>query len=157
MMILPHSTVGAVAGSFAANSIAAFFIGWASHHLLDMIPHIDIGSYNIKIGEVLKNKKPLLIIVLDIIISITIFSIIMFYSDNKITVFFGTFGGLFPDLVDNSPFWSERIRKYQPFKAFHWFHENFHTTLTNPKYFIWGILTQLIIVVGSFLYYLISI
>lgn len=41
MVITPHATVGALAGSLAPNLPLAFLAGMASHYCLDAIPHAD--------------------------------------------------------------------------------------------------------------------
>jgi hypothetical protein len=48
MLEITHVIVGAAIGSRATNIGFAFLFGWLSHHILDMIPHFDRGSFFIK-------------------------------------------------------------------------------------------------------------
>jgi len=72
----------------------------------------------------------------------------------NLPMIFGAFGAILPDLIDNMPFWSPRLRKAFPFNYYHLFHEKIHFTIINNKYFWVGILTQVILIACSLWYVL---
>ncbi len=152
MTLTAHIAIGSAVGLATGNPVAAFFAGWVSHHIADGIAHSDAGSVGAKIDNILSDKKNLRMVFLDILIAIIVFGIFVMGSDRNILVFWGALGGMFPDLVDNSPFWSLTTRKYFPFNILHLVHETIHCTVKQKKYFWLGILTQILAVTISFCY-----
>ncbi len=54
MFLIAHAAAGAALAAPVAQPAAAFFIGWASHYLTDLIPHGDeaVGEWTKKGNEV---------------------------------------------------------------------------------------------------------
>lgn len=150
MTISAHVAVGSVVGLATGNPVAAFFAAWISHHVLDLIPHSDIGSVGGNIENILNNKKQMQIVFADIFLCALIFLFIAFKADFNQLVLWGACGGAFPDLVDNSPYWSAYTRKIFPTNYFHILHEKIHCTIVQKEYFFIGVLTQIIVVALSF-------
>ena len=152
MTLTAHVAIGSAVGLATGNPVAAFLFGWLFHHVADATAHSDLGSVGAKIDNLLSDKKNLKMVFADIVVAIIIFIIFTLKSDRNALVFWGALGGMFPDLVDNSPLWSPIIRKYFPFNYFHLIHETVHFTITIKKYFWLGILTQVVAVTASLLY-----
>lgn len=152
MTLTAHIAIGSAIGLATANPAVAFLFGWVSHHFADAIPHSDLGSVGANVENVLSNRKELKIVFVDILLSIAIFIIYILKSDRDALVFWGAFGGMFPDVVDNSPFWSPWLRKRFPFNVFHFVHEKIHTTIKNRKILWLGLLTQVVAVILSLCY-----
>jgi hypothetical protein len=152
MTLTAHVAIGSAVGLATGNPVAAFLAGWLSHHVADMVAHTDLGSAEVKIDNLLSDRKNQKIVFADVATAIIIFVIFALKSDRNTLVFWGAFGGMFPDLVDNSPFWNPAIRRYFPFNFFHLIHETAHYTIKKRKYFWFGILTQIVAVIISLCY-----
>jgi hypothetical protein len=152
MTLTAHIAIGSAVGLATGNPVAAFLCGWISHHFADATPHSDPGSFGIGVKSILSNTKGLKMVFLDIVISIIVFAVFVYKSNYSSLVFWGSFGGVFPDLIDNSPFWSLTIRKYFPFNIFHLLHKTVHCTIKQRRYLWFGVLTQIILITVSFCY-----
>jgi hypothetical protein len=149
MTFTSHIAVGCAVGVATRNPTLGFFAGWASHHLIDSIPHSDPGSFGANVYNVLKNRKATLWLIGDVVFGATLFLILFCKMDFPPYLAMAAMGAILPDLVDNSPFWSPALRKYSPFKQFHWFHEKVHFTIRSGEYFWWGVATQTLLIVAS--------
>lgn len=152
MTLSAHVSIGSAVGLATGNPVAGFFAGWMTHHILDSIPHSDVGSVGANIETILKDKKGLEYVVLDIAVAFLIFVIFIIVSKSPELVFFGALGGAFPDIIDNSPFWSPYLRKIFPFDYFHKLHEFLHYTILDKKYFWIGYSTQIISITAAFIF-----
>lgn len=123
MLIATHSLVGAFAGKEIGYPPVAFLLGIISHIILDSIPHAD-GPDD---SPDRKESDPhtvgqYLLVAVDIALAIAIF---MYFSQDDLlnsSMLWGAAGGIFPDFIDNVPFWSPSLRKWSPIKKFHEFH-----------------------------------
>jgi hypothetical protein len=158
MMFTPHALVGAAIGSVVPSPIAAFIGGFISHHLLDMMPHFDQGSFRlIKPGVKYlggipeRTKEPFtrrdwFMLFADWALSLILFAIVLLNISwgSLLSIALGTLGGLTPDLINNSPLWSQRLeQRFAWVKKYNTFHNFFHWTVM-PKAAWFGILTQVI-------------
>jgi len=151
MNLVTHVTVGAAVGIISRNPYLGFVVALASHHIIDMIPHSDPGSTGVDVTNILKHPSTLWLVAFDGVLSISALCLIGYFHGWTLTLLLGAFGGALPDLVDNVPFWTIKLRKTKIFGAYHRFHENLHYTITNRK-FVWiGVLTQLILIFVSLL------
>jgi hypothetical protein len=157
MTLTAHTSIGCAIGLALGNPVAGFFVGWASHHILDSIPHSDLGSVGANIKNVLEDDKQMLWIYADIIAAAIIFFAFLFNSSLKTAILWGTIGAILPDFVDNSPFWSAYTRKVFPTNLLHKLHEKLHFTIHLKKYFVWGLVTQAVVIVASLAYLVIKL
>lgn len=146
MQLTTHAAVGAAVGIATGNPALAFIAGFISHHIIDAIAHTDGGSYNVDVKNFLSDKRIVNIVGFDLILLIVLISVLMEARGFYYPMILGAFGGVLPDLIDNMPFWSADLRKIFPFNLYHRFHEKFHFTITNPKFFWAGVLTQIVLI-----------
>lgn len=124
MLLATHSLVGAFIGQEVGYPPLAFLLGIISHLLLDSIPHAD--GPDDKVGS--KETDPVSFLQYAVVfIDIALGAIAIFYliSSGEIgqSAIWGAAGGIFPDFVDNVPFWSPKLRElFSPLKKFHLFH-----------------------------------
>jgi len=158
MTITAHVCVGAAVGLATQNPTLGFFAGFASHHIIDGIPHSDVGSLGANIQDIFspQNSRALAFVEGDIILCVLIFALVLIRSNFSPVMFWAMFGAALPDIIDNSPFWSLRLRKILPFSWYHKLHEVVHFTIKSQKCFWAGIMTQIIIVLAA-LYFLVVV
>ena len=150
MTIAPHLAVGSAVALATRDPYLGFVAAIASHHVIDALPHVDLGSIGIGATNILENKKMLGYLYLDFALGALIMATIVYLVGFSWTLLAGAVGGILPDLIDNVPFWASRIRKNKFFGAYHRFHEFFHTTIENRKYFWFGYLIQVFLIAVSF-------
>ena len=151
MILLTHALVGAsVANLLSFNPALAFGASFASHYLIDAIPHRDYGHYYF----LDRNSEPthyifhnyrlfsqIFAMSLDIILSVILCSIIFF--TNPATIFItlvGIAGGILPDFLQLI----YHLYKKGPMISVQKFNEKIHAP--KPSSFIYGILTQVFVV-----------
>lgn len=170
MLFTTHTIVGAAVGVATKNPMLGFVASFFVHHLLDAMPHLDQGSFHIKISgpRYLNNnnenldgytftRRDWIMLVSDFIIGGGMILIFLSFLKASILVnlFIGIMGGLLPDIIDSSPLWSKKLRaKYRINYHYHRFHIFFHWTATK-KQAVLGVATQ-ITVIGISLIYLFS-
>ncbi len=100
MTITTHATVGAAIGFHIGNPILGFFLGLASHFLLDMIPHGDS-----KISDAFRIQKkrtwPITYTALDAIIAVYLILFIFNLKQHfdELTLSLSIAGAVLPDLI----------------------------------------------------------
>jgi len=151
MTLTAHVCAGSAIATVSDDPLIGFFAGLLSHHILDAIAHSDFGSLGGNINNIFKNKKNLFYVLADILIALIIFTFFALKISDFVQIFWSVAGAILPDVIDNSPFWSKYTRKVFPTNYYHKFHETVHYTILNKKYFWVGIITQLIVVMLSFL------
>ena len=145
MLTLSHSTVGLLIGTVVPNPVLSFFLAWLSHYILDFIPHSDVGYFKDRGENWLKNKRVIAWVFLDVILSIIVFGLVIAKRGFGFILLAGYIGSLVPDILDNSPFWSEAIRKIPAVKwEYERVHNYFHHTVKEKKVFIYGIIISYI-------------
>lgn len=149
MNLSTHIAVGAAVGYLSKNPALGFFAGLISHHLIDQIPHTDGGSFDVDVKDFAKDKRILTIVSLDLIVILILGLFIFTIHAVNWAIIFGAIGAALPDLVDNMPFWSPFLRKKIPFNFYHRFHEFFHFTITDKKFYWVGIMTQILLIALS--------
>lgn len=145
MIFTAHIIVGSAVGTFTGNSGLAFIYGIISHHIIDIIPHFDPGSYTS--DKYWKYPKILGAIGLDLMVGTIIFIWLWKKLDYSPIIFWGALGGVISDIVDNGP-WRDIIRKWPGLKQFHAMHHYLHATVT-PNWWLLGVSTQLAVIVSS--------
>ena len=126
MTLLVHSAVGTIiGGALSAHPLLAFFSSFASHFLIDMIPHGDSHVYaRYKRKE--RVKHAIAIVVLDAAATI-LFILFLFNTKifaSSLSVSLAIAGGILPDvLIAITEFYKPRwLIKYH---AFHFYMHNF--------------------------------
>lgn len=160
MLFTTHAIIGAAIGASSPNMVVGFVLGAASHHVLDSIIHFDQGTlHNEPPGPNYLNKRfsipkfpftrtDWIILLGDFAAAGTLF-IFIFLSrplDALPAIIAGTLGSLFPDLLNSSPLWSEKLKKKSRLIAkYGRWHTFFHWT-AGPKQKLIGLATQTILV-----------
>lgn len=157
MTLTTHVAVGTAIGTAVGNPVAGFFIGLASHHIIDAIPHSDPGSRGATALNIfrLRDKVAIIWVFGDILLAAAMFLSVFIWQKYNPTIFWTVFGASISDLVDSSPFWSGWLRQRFPIKQFHWFHEKVHFTIKRGRFFWLGIASQIILICLAlgFIYY----
>lgn len=151
MTLTAHISVACAVGVATKSPTLGFFAGFLSHHIIDAIPHSDAGSLGSNIYNALQNKA-LKYIIIDVAAAAIIFFLIWNKNGFSSIVFWSAVGGALPDVIDNSPYWSQYTRKVFPTNYYHRFHETVHYTILSQKYFWVGIATQLVLIAVSSYY-----
>jgi len=124
MLFGPHLLTGAVAGEYIDNPYLAFAAGIILHFIVDAIPHFDTTD------EGKLTFRQITLIVVEGIIGFTVlYFCYQNFSIHKISFLAGAFGGIFPDLLDNVPFWEKSFQKTAFGRAFH----NLHSRVQSIK------------------------
>ena len=101
MTLTAHATVGAVIGLAVGHPALGFSLGFASHFLMDMIPHGDAGiSDNFRVHKH-KQKHAVAYVAVDAIFAI--FLVLFLINTRDIesirNLTWGVVGGVLPDLL----------------------------------------------------------
>ena len=155
--ITTGAAVGLAVGSVIPNSIlaiiVAFLCGVISHHVLDMIPHTDAGSFRAEDDNALLRAGELRFAVFDNLLGTIIVLVVFFTNTPSWPMLFGAAGGNFPDVFHHPNVWAAYTR-HKILPHYYRFHENNHWTARGNLIFL-GIITNLALIGGS-LYYLLS-
>ncbi len=124
MFLATHATVGAMIGRACPNPLLAFILAFASHFLLDMIPHGDSHVYD----DYTKGKRVRMAVSYTMIDAVITAYLVVGISqahlfDDGFTVAAGIIGGLLPDLVIGL-YEVTKARFLEPFHRFHFFMHN---------------------------------
>ncbi len=125
MFISVHAATGALIGQQIKNPLLAFVLAFASHFVLDMIPHGDqdwIDEY--KGDEKSKVRKIIVIVALDAVVLLGLLISRFFYLDSfepSLNIAAGILGGVLPDLIVACHELSDKL-----FKNFYRFHFLMH-------------------------------
>ena len=153
MTITPHLLSGAAIASATTQSLpVAFLIGFFLHFLIDMIPHVDPGTFfNIEENE--DKPWPLWIYIFAVSEFIIIWLIVILRFNNRPDfgiIMMGGLGGIAVDVLDNNPL--RFLRTWPVIRQIHWLHKKLHFDLPAGRWY-WGLLVQ-VIVIGVSLWYL---
>jgi len=134
----------------------AFGMGWISHYFLDSLPHWE-RLYKPQEDIDWNTQEPtrswprhiFVQAIIDVLLSTLFIAYLVWrvpHGDHfwQNPVFWGAFGGVFPDLLDNVPFWNGLIGRWPFFKQERFVHQYLHVSEAAqehlPKYL--GLLTQ---------------
>lgn len=136
MVLSTHAAVGTiVATTFTTNPYIAFAIGFASHFVIDSIPHWDYKLHSLKIDPEGKLNHNMVIgktfmvdlmkVGTDAILGLIISLIVAFYFLEISTlqvILASVIGGILPDPLQFA-YWKTRSRFLLPLQKFHkWIH-----------------------------------
>ena len=149
-----------LASNLTSHPISGFILGFATHHLADMLPHIDLNVLNTKTkGEEFNFfQLPLkiqMIVLLEFLLGI-IFSLYFFtYLHHKDLVLITSIslGSIFSDLL--SMLFNKHISKYNFGKKYLNFHKTYHFRLKslNRNYVIFVFLMQITLLFISLIFF----
>ncbi len=167
MLSVPHVLAGAALGSFVGDvpgaPMVGFAIGWASHYVLDHVPHwerlykpfqeIDWDTHR-------PAKEWPRHILVQAAIDVLLAGFILYAIATNTSeaswwrtdqIFWGAVGGLVPDLLGNVPFWNRTLRKIPGFKQEYAFHSLVHVTsqIQNSVPRLTGLATQVAVIAAS--------
>ena len=148
MLSIAHVFVGAAVGAATGNPVVAVLAGVLSHHLLDQIPHWDVGSFYAPDFDTDEpNRRDYLIAAVDGLSAAGIlWWLAVTYSFGAwIPLVAGGVGGLLPDLWHHIPLWKKWTRT-APITC-RWFelHDHFHWTVPQSMMW-WGLATQFAVI-----------
>lgn len=126
MLLASHAAVGGIAGEYLNSPGLAFFAGFIIHFILDAIPHYDTTD------EKKWTKRQYFLMFVDIAVGIIL--LILFYDKigHPVSFILGAFGGIVPDIMDNTPFWNKKFRASWFGKRFHLVHEKIQWAQPGP-------------------------
>lgn len=163
MLTVPHVVTGAALGSLIgdvpAAPLIAFGVGWASHYVLDHVPHwerlykpfqdIDWETHTPA------TSWPRHIFVqaaLDVAVAALVLYALWTNTSEASwwrtdQIFWGGIGGAIPDVLGNVPFWNRFLTKLPGFKQEYAFHSAVHITPKAQKAVPrWtGLVTQIVV------------
>jgi hypothetical protein len=152
MLLTPHVAVGAAVGVATGNPILGFFAGFASHYVLDIIPHTDPGSFGVTATTLFQHRFAVVWAVIDAIVALGLLIFLAASNGYSLPLIFGAIGAGLPDTDMILYKLYPNLTKVAPTKQFYAFREAMHTTVINKKYIWAGILTQLVLIAAGLTY-----
>lgn len=148
MLATPHLLVGALIGKLTGNYWLALPIAFASHFVLDSIPHTDAGVFGAR-GEIKVTPGKVIFALIDTSIGVVfVFSL----SHGNSVMLAGAGAGLFTDIIDNVPLWNGWLRQkswYQWFYRLHRFFNGGVEASGSVAKKVFGVVTQMIVLAGA--------
>jgi len=152
MILSVHAVFGAaVAGMVPSHPMAGFVLGFASHFVLDAIPHRDYDLISVESGpgkkfqlvDLLQKKfaliRDMFLVSFDALIGFCLAFVFFFNPVHPFIFFIGAFAALIPDGLT----FLYLLLKHKPLGHFFDFHVSFiHTKLTLKLNQITGIILQ---------------
>ena len=169
MLEVPHVVLGAALGEAVVGlpgaPAIAFGMGLISHYFLDSLPHWERlfgpkfspeeeSEQSFSTETPVKQWPKFFVIsaAIDLILALAL----IYYFNWRLPngghfylnpVFWGCFGAILPDLLDNIPFWNRKISNWPIIKQQRYLHRYFHISGQSqnhmPKYL--GLITQLVV------------
>lgn len=136
MLIISHVVVGATIAKAVPNLWVAAPFAFASHFLLDMIPHAQAPTDE----GYRPNKRTFIFVSLDLLAT----AVFLYFFGLTTRIFVIILASVSPDLLDLS-----RYNKflYHTFKPFYDFHDKIQRETNKPI----GFITQILLIVGCLL------
>lgn len=173
MFLTTHAAAGILISHYVQNPYEIFGLSFASHFVLDFIPHGDETLYHDEEWKILKKfKRPILINLFDLIglVSLILFAINNPGDTTSRLMMIGIIGGILPDFLSYLfPIIHERMswlflvrwlyRLTKPtglrylVRAQNWIHNVLHHEIIRRDIPFWLGLTGQFILVGIFIFY----
>jgi hypothetical protein len=150
MLETPHVAIGAVIASKIPNPFIAIPLAFASHFVLEKVPHWNphIVSETKKYGA--PTKKSLIIIAADVALALITGSLIAWQAmpdaKHAAVIMAASFASVLPDLIEAPYFFLKMRNKF----LLSWLH--FQKSLQSDTTFFWGMLTQALTIVAAILW-----
>jgi hypothetical protein len=142
-------------GSISPNPIVAFAGGVASHLIADAIPHLDSRSFRDKTTREEIWRADIIVGGIDAIIAIALAVYVTTHGVSP-TVWFGGFGGVFPDLME-APWYLYFRQRYKWLHHLSTWHGKAHFDKTKfKKNRLWvhaGAWSQVVLVAAAWFYF----
>jgi hypothetical protein len=149
MLETPHVAVGAAIATKIPNPLIAIPLAFASHFVLDGIPHWNphIVTETKKYG--MPTKKSVVVIVIDSTLALAFGSFVAYQAlpntGHAITILAASLASVLPDLVE-APYFFLKMKLNFP----KWI--DFHRSLQTHSDTIWGVLAQLTMIGAAILW-----
>ena len=134
-------------GIVTKSPTLAFFAGLISHHIMDMIPHWDPGSFYFPFKQHKLNMRDYSIAAIDVLTAIIVGWLLyryINYSQLQSVALWGMIGAALPDVWHNIPLWQKISHNWPITNVWYRFHYMFHATI-NPDYWWFGVLNQIVV------------
>lgn len=152
MILSTHAVFGAAVASLVPNHpVVGFTLGFASHFVLDAIPHRDYDLVSVEINSqqkmeliqsVFKNfrlVRDMTVVSLDAFLGLVLAFLFFFNSANPAIFFVGAVGALLPDFLT----FLYLILKHKPLGIFYNFHASFiHSKVILGLNQVYGVFLQ---------------
>ncbi len=147
MFVTTHAALGALAGAALPNPYLAFTVGFASHFLVDMIPHGDEHMLDgFKSGQ--KIRRAVAYVTLDAVFAVYAILLILSNAPERLhdSMKWGIIGSVLPDLIVGV-FEITKVKILRRFTA--WHHRNHHHLIGKYRRgrdipFKWGVGYQVV-------------
>ncbi len=140
MLETPHVALGAAIAVAIPNPIISIPLAFASHFLLDMVPHWN-PHINTEMKKYGKLTKPTLFIIGVDLVAAIIFTIIVAKANPYIYI--ASFMSILPDIAEGPYFLFGWRNKYMDIVL------RFQRSIQASANVFWGLLTQVIIILAS--------
>lgn len=164
MTTTPHILAGAALASLLPTNsgwmkLTGFALCFASHYVLDAVPHWERlrgPRYNDELPASYGDWPKHITIqgIVDALIGCTVFFVLLAFAvpgPEKIIIFLGGLGAVFPDLMDSVPWWSEKTKRLPVwcyFTRFHdWIHLSYDLQRRLPSFL--GLVSQIAVIVAA--------
>jgi hypothetical protein len=150
MLETPHVAVGAAIATKIPNPLIAIPLAFASHFVLEMVPHWNphINTELKKFGHV--TKKSTTIIIIDSTLALIFGSFIAYQAlpntGHAITILAASLASILPDLIEAPHFFLGMDSKFIP----KWI--AFQKIIQSDTTLFWGLLTQLSVIAAALLW-----
>jgi hypothetical protein len=166
MTTTPHILAGAALASLLPTGLASmklvgFGLGFASHYVLDVVPHWERlygPHYNDELPGSYSDWPRHITLqgLVDAFIGCAVFFTLLILAvpgPGKAIVFLGGAGAVFPDLMDSVPWWAEttkRLPVWRYLTRFHdWAHLDYDLQRRLPSFL--GIASQIAVIIAALL------
>jgi hypothetical protein len=158
MYIVPHTIVGiSITKPLGrARGWLAFILAWASHYVLDALPHVEVSTFMPTDSELnTATKTELIIFGIDLAIFVIIFLLLKKFGWWRSWYWWGVIGAMIPDILDNIPGVNTWLRHYHPFDWLHQFHQWAHINMS-ASIWVWGVIIPFVVMGLASWYFFLS-
>ena len=156
--VLTGAALGSLVGDIPGRGLIAFAVGWASHYVLDAMPHKekilvseDSDETALPINQ--WSKGMITQTAVDILLALSLMGLIVGLKNDFSLVhspqFWGALGAAAPDILDQVPFWNKRIRPKPIFSTLWKWHSNIHISEEAQRKYAnnWGVVLPIALMV----------
>jgi hypothetical protein len=148
VFIVPHVLVGQAIGQRLEHGTPAALLAWASHYLLDRVPHVDIMPLlGAPLGTPV-DSRGVLAAALDTAAATALGLRLARGEPARRAMLVGGVMAALPDVLDNVPLWGPRLHRCRPFLAQGYLHYRCNRPL-GPTARRRGLLPQIAVATGA--------
>jgi hypothetical protein len=126
----------------------AALLGWASHYLLDHVPHTDIMPLLGAASDAPVSPAGVAIAAVDTVVATALGLRLARGQPERRAMLAAGFMATLPDLLDNIPAWSPRLWRFRPFRLQGYLHR-YSSRPLGPSQRYRGILPQVAVAAGA--------